>query len=75
MDKLYSCGQSIGWQLIEQVHALFFFFFFLNQQFITRHTVADYGSYFITIYNRSRLHEETEKEREKKSKKRTKAAN
>jgi len=27
--------------------------------------VADHSSYFITTYNRSRLHEEMEKEREK----------
>ena len=38
-------------------------FFFLNQQFITRSTVADYSSYFITTYNRSRLH--AEKKRKK----------
>jgi len=50
-------------------------FFFLNQQFITWHAVADHGSYFVTTYNRSRLHEETEKEREMENKKRTKGTN
>jgi len=37
--------------------------------------VADYGSYFITTYNRSRLHEETEKERKIENRKRTKRTN
>jgi len=37
--------------------------------------VADHGSYFVTTYNKSRLHEETEKEGEKKNRKRTKGAN
>jgi len=37
--------------------------------------VADCGSYFVTTYNRSRLHEETEKEREMENRKRTKGAN
>ena len=39
-----------------------FFFFFLNQQFITWHVVVDRGSYFVTTYNRRRLHEEMETE-------------
>ena len=39
-----------------------FFFFFLYQQFITRHVVVDHGSYFVTTYNRRRLHEEMETE-------------
>jgi len=33
--------------------------------------VADCGSYFVTTYNRSRLHEEMEKEREKEIRKQT----
>ena len=37
--------------------------------------MADCGSYFVTTYNRSRLHEETEKEGEKENRKRTKGAN
>ena len=37
--------------------------------------MADYGSYFVTTYNRSRLHKEMEKEREKENRKRTKGAN
>jgi len=37
--------------------------------------VANRGSYFITTYNRSRLHEEMEKEREMENRKRTKGAN
>ena len=49
------------------------FFFFFNQQFITWHVVADCGSYFVTTYNRSRLHEE--KKKKKKNKKRTKKTN
>ena len=32
-------------------------FFFLNQQFIIWHTEVDYGSYFITTYKRTKLHE------------------
>ena len=52
------------------------FFFFLNQQFITWHTKADCGSYFIAIYKRNRLTRELklkgkEEEKEKKSKKGT----
>ena len=46
-------------------------FFFLNQQFITRHAVVDCGSHFVTTYNRSKLHEEMEteeREREKRYK-------
>ena len=34
--------------------------------------MADRGSYFVTTYNRSRLHEETEKEREMENRKRAK---
>ena len=48
-----------------------FFYFFLNQQFVTQHMVVDHGSYFITTYNRSKLHEEMEteeREREKRYK-------
>jgi len=51
------------------------FFFFLNQQFITWCTVADCGSYFVTTYNRSRLHEEMENKREMENRKRTKGTN
>ena len=32
-----------------------FFFFFLNQQFITWHMVADHGSDYITTYMQSKL--------------------
>ena len=44
-----------------------FFFFFLNQQFITWHVEVDCGSYFITMYRRTTLHggRENEKEEEK----------
>ena len=45
--------------------------FFLNQQFITWYVVVDRGSYFVTTYNRSKLHEEMEtegREREKRYK-------
>ena len=52
-----------------------FIFFSLNQQFITRHVVADCGSYFVTTYNRSKLHEEIDKKGEKENRKRTKGAN
>ena len=45
-----------------------FFFFFLNQQFITWHTVVDHGSYFVTTYNRSKLHEEIETEEREREK-------
>ena len=65
----YDCDYNMyNWYMIS-------FFFFLNQQFITWHVVADHGSYFVTIYNRSRLHEEMEKEREMENRKRTKEAN
>jgi len=37
--------------------------------------VADHSSYFVTTYNRSRLHEEMEKEREMENRKRTKGTN
>ena len=46
-------------------------YFFLNQQFITWYVVVDHGSYFVTTYNRSKLHEEMEteeREREKRYK-------
>ena len=39
-------------------------FFFLNQQFITRSTRADRGSYFVTTYKTTKLHE-GEKEKRK----------
>ena len=50
--------------------------FFLNQQFITQSTLANHGSYIITIYREKILHEnlrreienEVEKRREKKRK-------
>ena len=45
--------------------------FFLNQQFITWYVVVDRCSYFVTTYNRSKLHEEMEtegREREKRYK-------
>ena len=37
--------------------------------------VADCGSYFVTTYNRSKLHEEIDKKGEKENRKRTKGAN
>ena len=43
-----------------------YLFFFLIQQFITQCTVADHGSYFVTTYNRSRLHERKRKRKRKK---------
>jgi len=49
----------------------FYFYLFLNQQFITWHTVVDRGSYFVTTYKRSELHREKEtEERERERKKR-----
>ena len=36
--------------------------------------VADCGSYFVTTYNRSKLHEEINKKGEKENRKRTKGA-
>ena len=38
---------------------------FLNQQFITRGVKADHGSYFVTKYRMSKLHEERKGERNK----------
>ncbi len=38
----------------------------LNQQFITWSVVADYGSYFITTYNRCSLHKDREIEKGKR---------
>ena len=56
-----TCGQS--------------FFFFLNQQFITWDMRADHGSYFVTMYKKSKLYEsknrkERNKEQEEKKRKR-----
>ena len=42
--------------------------FFLNQQFITQHAVVDRGSYFVTTYNKSKLHEEMETEKREREK-------
>ena len=42
--------------------------FFLNQQFIIQYMVVDYGSYFVTTYNRSKLHEEMETEKREREK-------
>jgi len=42
--------------------------FFLNQQFITRHIVADHGSYFVTTYRRYRQHVEEEIKKGKRKK-------
>jgi len=41
--------------------------FFFNQQFITWHTEVDRGSYFVTTYRRTKLHEGrgSDKEKEK----------
>ena len=45
--------------------------FFLNQQFITQHAVANHGSYFVTTYRRYKQHveEETEERKRKKEEK------
>ena len=45
--------------------------FFLDQQFITRHTVVDCGSYFVTTYKRSRLHEEKKVEERERDREET----
>jgi len=37
--------------------------FFLNQQFITWSTMADHGSYVITMYKASKLHGERYRKR------------
>jgi len=42
--------------------------FFLNQQFITWHAVANYGSYFVTTYKRNRLARELKLKRKGKRK-------
>ena len=39
------------------IYYIVYSFFFLNQQFITQHTKVDHGSYFITMYRRTILHE------------------
>ena len=53
-----------------QSHASFFFFF-LNQQFITRRTVADHGSYFRNYVQRKHTNMgKREKEKEKEKEKR-----
>ena len=43
--------------------------FFLNQQFITQSIRADHGSYFVTTYKTTRLHDEREKRKKKKRRK------
>jgi len=45
---------------------------FLNQQFITQGTRADYGSYFITTYMHTEMTKEQQKKRDEKERKRTK---
>jgi len=47
---------------------ILFLFYFYNQQFITQNTRADHGSYDITIYKKSRLHEKRNREKEKAEK-------
>ena len=41
-------------------------FFFLNHQFVTWHMEADHGSYFVTTYKRTELHEGEETEKKKR---------
>ena len=58
-----------SYHVITVMCLFFYFFLFLYQQFITWHAVVDRGSYFITTYNRCRLHEEMkteERERERR---------
>jgi len=43
-----------SWKANRFPRCLFFFFFF-PQQFITRHAMADRGSYFVTTYKRGKL--------------------
>jgi len=43
---------------------LSFTYFFLNQQFIAWHMEVDRGSYFVTTYKRTKLHEERENDKE-----------
>ena len=45
-----------------------FLFIYYIQQFITQSMVADHGSYFVTTYNRSKLHVEEEKGKKEKKK-------
>ena len=42
------------------------FFFFLNQQFITRSVVAGHGSYFVTMYRRNMKNKERKKKRKER---------
>ena len=51
-----SCLCHILW-FVWQSHYTLYFFLFLNQQFITWHMEVDYGSYFVTTYRRTKLHE------------------
>ena len=44
----------------------FYFLFFLFQQFITRSVVADHGSYIVTMYRTSKLHEKRERKWKKR---------
>ena len=50
----------------------FFFFFFLNQQFITRGAEADHGSYFCNYVHDKRANMTGKEEKENKKKKRKK---
>ena len=47
-------------------------FFFLNQQFITRGSMADRGSYFVTTYIKAQTTCGEKKEKEKKGKEKKK---
>jgi len=48
------------------------FFFFLNQQFITRGAPADHGSYFVTTYIKTESTCEKKKKKKKKRKRKKK---
>ena len=50
------------------MQTLTIFFFFLNQQFITWHTVADCGSDYVTTYMQSKLTWNYKKGKEKEMK-------
>ena len=61
--------------LVQSSYKISTFFFFLNQQFITWHAVADCGSYFVTTYRRHRQHVEEETEEGKRKKEEKKGTN
>jgi len=64
------CHSALGPLYFILIFFSFYLFSFLNQQFITQGMRADHGSYFVTTYKMSKIHERRNRKEKKKETKR-----